>query len=204
MELHVLKIKNIASIADAEIDFSSAPLKDEPVFLICGDTGTGKSTILDAVCLALYNETPRMEASSSEKLTDDAVAPGKRSDDDTVKINDTRQFLRKGTGRGSVELTFAGNDLTDLRIKQISDEMIRLRQQEKQLTSCADYARGREDEMRELIALLDDKALNLTEYSDVLVRRVIERVTVLSREEIVIRFVGGMEMRQRVGKSMTM
>ena len=110
MELHVLKIKNIASIADAEIDFSSAPLKDEPVFLICGDTGTGKSTILDAVCLALYNETPRMEASSSEKLTDDAVAPGKRSDDDTVKINDTRQFLRKGTGRGSVELTFAGND----------------------------------------------------------------------------------------------
>ena len=58
--------------------------------------------------------------------------------------------------------------------------------------------------MRELIALLDDKDLNLTEYSDDLVRRVIERVTVLSREEIVIRFVGGMEVRQRVGKSMTM
>ena len=101
-------------------------------------------------------------------------------------------------------LTFAGNDLTDLRIKQISDEMIRLKQQENQLASCSDYARGREGEMRELIALLDDKDLNLTEYSDDLVRRVIERVTVLSREEIVIRFVGGMEMRQRVGKSMTM
>jgi len=82
--------------------------------------------------------------------------------------------------------------------------MLRLRQQEKQLVSCADYARGREDEMREVIALLDDKDLNLTEYSNELVRRVIERVTVLSREEIVIRFVGGMEMRQRVGKSMTM
>ena len=54
--------------------------------------------------------------------------------------------------------------------------------------------------MRELIALLDDKDLNLTEYSDDLVRRVIERVTVLSREEIVIRFVGGMEVRRRVGK----
>ena len=98
-------------------------------------------------------------------------------------------------------LTFAGNDLTDLRIKQISDEMIRLRQQEKQLASCSDYARGREDEMRELITLLDDKDLNLTEYSDELVRRVIERVTVLSGEEIVIRFVGGMEMRQRVGEN---
>lgn len=58
--------------------------------------------------------------------------------------------------------------------------------------------------MREVIALLDDKDLNLAEYSNELVRRVIERVTVLSREEIVIRFVGGMEVRQRVGKSMTM
>ena len=58
--------------------------------------------------------------------------------------------------------------------------------------------------MREVIALLDDKDLNLTEYSNELVRRVIERVTVLFREEIVIRFVGGMEVRQRVGKSMTM
>ena len=55
-----------------------------------------------------------------------------------------------------------------------------------------------------VIALLDDKDLNLAEYSDELVRRVIERVTVLSREEIVIRLVGGIEMRQRVGKSMTM
>lgn len=82
--------------------------------------------------------------------------------------------------------------------------MLRLRQQEKQLASCSDYARGREGEMRELIALLDDKDLNLTEYSDELVRRVIERVTVLSGEEIAIRFVGGMEVRQRVGKSMTM
>ena len=58
--------------------------------------------------------------------------------------------------------------------------------------------------MREVIALLDDKDLNLAEYSNELVRRVIERVTVLSREEIVIRFVGGMEVGQRVGKSMTM
>ena len=52
-----------------------------------------------------------------------------------------------------------------------------------------------------MIALLDDKDLNLTEYSNELVRRVIERVTVLSKDEIAIRFVGGMEMRQRVGEN---
>ena len=48
--------------------------------------------------------------------------------------------------------------------------------------------------MRELIALLDDKDLNLAEYSDELVRRVIELVTVLSREESVSRIVGGIVM----------
>lgn len=56
--------------------------------------------------------------------------------------------------------------------------------------------------MRELITLLDDKDLNLAEYSDELVRRVIERVTVLSGDEIAIRFVGGVEMRRRVGEKL--
>lgn len=110
MELISLEIKNIASIESAFIDFSAAPLKDEPIFLICGETGAGKSTILDAVCLALYNDAPRLSSVQQDRLADDAVAPENRTGDYTLSTRDTRQFLRKGTGEGSVTLVFSGSD----------------------------------------------------------------------------------------------
>ena len=55
---------------------------------------------------------------------------------------------------------------------------------------------GRENKANEIMELISAEDLNLTEYSDTLVYRVIERVTVLSKEEIRIRFVGGFEITQ--------
>lgn len=68
MKLQQLIIKNLASIEEATIDFEHGPLAEESIFLICGETGAGKSTILDAICLALYNDTPRMQRSPKEKI----------------------------------------------------------------------------------------------------------------------------------------
>jgi exonuclease SbcC len=72
MKLQKLTIHNIASIEDAVIDFESSPLSDSEVFLITGKTGAGKSTILDAICLALFAETPRMENTLMQGDTQDA------------------------------------------------------------------------------------------------------------------------------------
>ena len=55
MILNKLTIHNIASIEDATIDFNAEPLSTASLFLICGTTGTGKSTILKGI-LSLFRQ----------------------------------------------------------------------------------------------------------------------------------------------------
>ena len=73
MIIKKVTIHNIASIADATIDFEAQPLDDATVFLITGETGAGKTTLLDAICLALFNKTPRMEMGMNSEETEQKV-----------------------------------------------------------------------------------------------------------------------------------
>lgn len=97
MKIQKLVIKNIASIADATIDFTCKPLSDSDLFLICGDTGAGKTTILDAICIALYGRTPRF---SKNRSTKDAVEIAGSAYD---KVE---QIMRRNTASAFAELTF--------------------------------------------------------------------------------------------------
>ena len=61
MKIVSLHIRNLNSlIGDWSIDFSDPAYEETGFFAITGPTGAGKSTILDAICLALYGKTPRL------------------------------------------------------------------------------------------------------------------------------------------------
>lgn len=61
MKILKLRFKNINSFRGEHIiDFTTIPLSNGGIFAIVGATGAGKTTILDAITLALYNYVPRL------------------------------------------------------------------------------------------------------------------------------------------------
>ncbi len=60
MKILKLNFKNLNSLkGEWEIDFRKSEFSQSGIFAITGPTGSGKSTILDAITLALYGKTPR-------------------------------------------------------------------------------------------------------------------------------------------------
>jgi len=68
MKILSLRLKNLNSLkGEWKIDFTAEPFLSNGLFAITGPTGAGKTTLLDAICLALYHETPRLNTVSQSQ-----------------------------------------------------------------------------------------------------------------------------------------
>lgn len=91
MRLHTLELENINSLRGPHtIDFEGL-FHSSSILLIAGKTGSGKSTILDAIHLALFGRTPRL------------ADPARSVSEDTSVKN----VMTRGTGRCHVTLEFS-------------------------------------------------------------------------------------------------
>ncbi|GMV40894.1 MAG: hypothetical protein AMXMBFR64_26100 [Myxococcales bacterium] len=103
MRILAIRGSNLASLEGRfDVDLTGPVLGGAGVFAITGPTGSGKSTILDAMCLALFNRVPRVRDAARTSRTD--------PDGDGLTVVDPRNVLRRGAGEGEAEVDFLGVD----------------------------------------------------------------------------------------------
>ncbi len=62
MKILGVRFKNLNSLTgEWNIDFTHPEYLSDGIFAITGPTGSGKTTVLDAICLGLYGRTPRLD-----------------------------------------------------------------------------------------------------------------------------------------------
>ena len=120
MEIKELHLRNIASIEDADIDFEKGltdGVTGDPasVFLISGDTGDGKSVLLDGLAMALYKNTPRIAGVANSQKNEFTDAEG-----ENIRVGSIEQYTRIGISHKDEcysEVVFIGNDGVEYRAK---------------------------------------------------------------------------------------
>ncbi len=106
MRILAIRGENVASLETFDVDFRQEPLRSAGLFAIVGPTGSGKSSLLDAMCLALYQRAPRLDGLSGQV----AKVPGAFGE---IPQDNVRNLLRRGALSGWAACDFRGRDGQD-------------------------------------------------------------------------------------------
>lgn len=87
MKILSLDFKNINSLkGDHHIDFTADVFTQSPLFAITGPTGSGKTTILDVISLAIFGEVPRLGKISKTNVDDSGAVLTRNQEEAFAKV----------------------------------------------------------------------------------------------------------------------
>lgn len=132
MRLHHLAITAFGPFPETvEVDFDA--LADAGLFLLTGPTGGGKTSVLDAVCFALYGDVPG-DRSTAKRLRSDLAAPGAAPEVSLEVTLSGRRFRlvrspswarpkRRGTGTTHQQASVTMTELVDDDWRPVSSRL---------------------------------------------------------------------------------
>ncbi|MHB8106178.1 MAG: AAA family ATPase [Candidatus Cryosericum sp.] len=122
MRIQALEVENFMPYRDAvTLDF-----RDLSLFAIVGETGSGKSSIVDAICYALYGRIPRIRTENGQR--ENIISRGAKQFHIALTFDlggATYKIIRQGTAaREDVQVFKDGDQLNQLLKKKDADHYI--------------------------------------------------------------------------------
>ena len=146
MRILTLRLKNLNALkGEWKIDFTQSPFIDNGLFAITGPTGAGKTTLLDAICLALYHQTPRLGpiSTSNNDIMTRGTAECLAEVEFDIKGKAYRAFWSMRRARGKVDgnLQSADVELAEVESGKILATQVRPKSEEIEKLTGLNFAR---------------------------------------------------------------
>jgi exonuclease SbcC len=146
MKILSIRLKNLNSLkGEWKIDFTQSPFAENGLFAITGPTGAGKTTLLDAICLALYHQTPRLGqiTNSSNEIMTRGTSECLAEVEFEVKGTAYRAFWSMRRSRGNVDgnLQPADAELAEVATGKVLATQIRQKSEEIEKLTGLDFGR---------------------------------------------------------------